>query len=220
MARTGSGRLASSSLQVIASKALDMEGRELHRVGELMLPPYSRTTTSELPSVPRYEGRFNGDGGYAGARWGRAGWPQWQVAVYCQSGGGVIISAGAPPGSGRPLPSSRLTARMVMSWSQSIWHDRRTPVRPLASSRDFSAPVIFVGSPSMNSTRQVVHRALPPQACKTSTLASCSIASTSLLSSGTSKVPYPSTVSLDIPTLYGMTDKRSEGRRAVQRGRG
>ena len=155
----------------------------------------------------------------AGARWGRAGWPQWRVAVYCQSGGGVIISAGVPPGSGRPLPSSRLTARMVMSWSQSIWHDRRTPVKPLDSSRDFSAVVIFVGSPSMNSTRQVVHRALPPQACKTSTLASCSIASTSLLSSGTSKVPYPSTVSLDIPTLYDMTDERAQARRAVQRGR-
>ena len=84
----------------------------------------------------------------------------------------------------------------------------------------FSAVVIFVGSPSMNSTRQVVHRALPPQACKTSTLASCSIASTSLLPSGTSKVPYPSTVSLDIPTLYGMTDERTPARRAGQRGRG
>ena len=126
------------------------------------------------------------------------------------------MSAGAPPGSGRPLPSSRLMARTVMSWSHSIWQDNRTPVRPLASRHAFSAAVIFVGSPSMTSTRQVVHRALPPQACKMSTLASCSMASTSRLSSGTSNVPYPSTVNLAIPLFYGMTGSGSSGgRRAV-----
>ena len=36
------------------------------------------------------------------------------------SGGGVIVSCGVPPGSGRPVPSSRLTARTLMSWSQTI----------------------------------------------------------------------------------------------------
>src|SRR4249919_3170332 len=51
----------------------------------------------------------------------------------------------------------------------------------------------------MNSTRHVVHRAFPPHACRMSTLASCSIASTMRLSAGTSNVPYPSTVSLGIP---------------------
>ena len=116
-----------------------------------------------------------------------------------------MVSAGVPPESGRPLFSSRLIARTVISWSQSIWHDRRTPVRPLASRQDFSAAVLFVGSPSTNSTRQVVHRALPPHACKMSTLASCSMASTSLLPIGTSKVPYPSTVRLGMTTLYDMT---------------
>src|SRR6185436_18604994 len=48
----------------------------------------------------------------------------------------------------------------------------------------------------MNSTRHVVQRALPPHAWRTSTFASCSIASTSRLSSGTSTGANPSTVSL------------------------
>jgi hypothetical protein len=36
-------------------------------------------------------------------------------AVQIHTGGGVISSAGGPPGSGRPDPSSRLIARTVMS---------------------------------------------------------------------------------------------------------
>ena len=57
------------------------------------------------------------------------------------------------------------------------------------------------GSPATNSTRHVVHRAFPPHACMMSTFASCSIASTSRLSAGTSNVPYPSTVNLDMPVF-------------------
>src|SRR5262245_8928368 len=48
----------------------------------------------------------------------------------------------------------------------------------------------------MNSTRHVVQRALPPHACRMSTCTSCSIATTSRLSSGTSTGADPSTVSL------------------------
>ena len=88
-----------------------------------------------------------------------------------------------------PDPSSRLIARTVMSWSQSTWHDSLIPVRPLAASRSCSATVIFDGSPSMNSTRQVVHRALPPHAWRISTPASCSIALTNRFPVGTSNVP-------------------------------
>src|SRR5512142_3186327 len=62
--------------------------------------------------------------------------------------------------------------------------------------------VIVSGSPEMNSTRHVVHRALPPQACRMSTPAFCSTASTRRFPFGTSKVPYPSTVSFGITRLY------------------
>src|SRR4051812_13282278 len=55
----------------------------------------------------------------------------------------------------------------------------------------------------MNSTRQVVQRALPPQAWRMSTLASCSIASTSRLPFSTSTVPNPSTVSLGMAPIVG-----------------
>ena len=80
------------------------------------------------------------------------------------SGGGWIVGSGVGPGSGRPLPSSRLIARTIMSWSQTIWHDSRTPVTPARLQHVLSATVIVAGSPSMNSTRHVVHRALPPHA--------------------------------------------------------
>src|SRR5205085_12228114 len=53
----------------------------------------------------------------------------------------------------------------------------------------------------MNSTRHVVHRALPPHACRMSTWASCSIASTSRLPLSTSNVPNPSTVSFGTCSL-------------------
>ena len=61
-------------------------------------------------------------------------------------------------------------ARTVMSWSQRIWQLSRTPVRPRAARTFFSAAVIWSGSPATNSTRQVVQRALPPQACSWSIL--------------------------------------------------
>ena len=76
-----------------------------------------------------------------------------------------MLAAGVGPASARPLPANRLIARTVMSWSHMIWQDSRTPVRPRAASTVRSATVIVSGSPLMNSTRQVVHRALPPQAC-------------------------------------------------------
>ena len=48
-----------------------------------------------------------------------------------------------------------------MSWSQRIWQLKRiVPSKPRASSTLFSAAVIWPGSPAMNSTRQVVQRAL------------------------------------------------------------
>src|SRR5204862_2964653 len=81
------------------------------------------------------------------------------------TGCGWMSGVGLPPASLRPLPARRLLARTVMSWSHRIWQLRRTPVRPRAASTCFSAAVIFAGSPSTNSTRQVVQRALPPQAC-------------------------------------------------------
>jgi hypothetical protein len=121
------------------------------------------------------------------------------------TGGGVIVSAGVGPGSGRPEPSRRLIACTVMSWSQRIWHERRTPVRPRAASRSTSAAVCCGGSPSTKTTRQVVQRAFPPHACRMSTWASCSMASTRRLPSGTSNVPYRSTVSLGIDPLYPST---------------
>ena len=59
-------------------------------------------------------------------------------------------------------------------------------MRPRSCSFVASASVIRDGSPSMNSTRHVVQRALPPHAWSTSTFASCSIASTSRFPCGTS----------------------------------
>src|SRR4051812_11760864 len=85
-----------------------------------------------------------------------------------------------------------------MSWSQTIWHERRTLTAPLAVRTCRSAAVIRFGSPSMNSTRHVVQRALPPHACSTSTCASCSIASTRRFPFSTSTVPKPSTVNFAI----------------------
>ena len=79
-------------------------------------------------------------------------------------------------------------ARTVMSWSQTIWHDSRTPVDALGGQHLPLGRRHRVGSPSMNSTRHVVQRALPPHACSTSTLASCSIASTRRLPASTSTV--------------------------------
>src|SRR4029079_5338403 len=80
--------------------------------------------------------------------------------------------------------------------------DKRTPVSPRAARRSRSAAVCAVGSPLMNSTRHVVHRALPPHACRMSTCASCSIARTNLFPFATSNVPNPSTVSFGIRELY------------------
>ena len=138
---------------------------------------------------------------------------------YTHSGGGVMASAGVAPGSGRPVPSNRLIARTVMSWSHRIWHDSRTPVRPRSLRRSFSAAVIVEGSPSTNSTRHVVQRALPPQACMMSTPASCSTASTNRFCAGTSNVPYPSTVSWDMCIFYGTTPHRCQCRTSRPRGR-
>ena len=76
-----------------------------------------------------------------------------------------MVSAGRGPTSLRPLPARRLMARTVMSWSQTIWQLRRTPLRPRADSTSYSPGVMVAGSPATNSTRQVVQRALPPQAC-------------------------------------------------------
>ena len=92
-------------------------------------------------------------------------------------------------------------ARTVMSRSQRIWQDRRMPGTAFWISLSFSATVITSGSPEMNSTRQVVQRALPPQACSWSTCASCSSASTRRLPSSTSTVSNPSTVSFGISYL-------------------
>src|SRR5262249_41934851 len=96
------------------------------------------------------------------------------VAALIHSGGGGIWAFGSGPGSGRPLPVRQEIARTVMSWSHTIWHESRTPVAPFAARTCCSATVIRAGSPSMNCTRQVVHRALPPHACSTSTPAFCS----------------------------------------------
>ncbi|MDB5320673.1 MAG: hypothetical protein JWN40_2304 [Phycisphaerales bacterium] len=87
----------------------------------------------------------------------------------------------------------------VMSWSQRIWQLRRTPgmaVRPLAVMTSFSAWVMVSGSPAMNWTRQVVQRALPPQAWSWSVLASSARALTRRFPVGISKSPMFSMVSL------------------------
>jgi hypothetical protein len=72
--------------------------------------------------------------------------------------------SGVFPASARPLPVRRLMARTVMSASHVIWQESRTPVNSFSASLVCSALVIRAGSPLMNSTRHVVHRALPPQA--------------------------------------------------------
>ena len=84
-------------------------------------------------------------------------------------------------------------ARTVMSWSQAIWQERRTqyPREPFSSIFVFSAWVIREGSPLTNSMRQVVQRALPPQACRISTPASCSMALTRRLPDSTSRWENP-----------------------------
>src|SRR5438067_438683 len=68
-------------------------------------------------------------------------------------------------------------------------------VTSLTAKTLYSAMVIWSGSPSTNWTRQVVQRALPPQACSWSIPASTVRALTSRLPAGTSKVPTFSTVS-------------------------
>ena len=71
---------------------------------------------------------------------------------------------GFGPASDRPLPARRLIARTVMSWSQRIWHDRRTPVALFRGQRGrLGLGDASPARPSMNSTRQVVQRARPPQ---------------------------------------------------------
>src|SRR5215510_9545964 len=65
--------------------------------------------------------------------------------------------------------------------------------------------VIRGGSPIRNSMRHVVHRALPPHACRMSTPASCSIASTRRLPDSTSTEGKPSTDSVGMRAMltYG-----------------
>src|SRR3712207_7714806 len=66
---------------------------------------------------------------------------------------------------------------------------RRPPRSPLVPSTPLSRSfAIRAGSPLTNSTRHVVHRALPPHACRMSTPASCSIAFTRRLPASTSTV--------------------------------
>src|SRR4051812_25132798 len=128
-----------------------------------------------------------------------------------------MSSAGRDPAVARPLPARRLIARTVMSWSQRIWQLRRTPVSPRAARTAFSACVIWSGSPLTNSTRQVVQRALPPQACSWSIFASSSSASTSRLPCGTSNVPTVSTVSFGTGALLrGRPPPRSLPRAEVR----
>ncbi len=112
----------------------------------------------------------------------------------------IQISSGDTglPASLRPLPAKRLMARTDISCSQRIWQLSRTLFSPLASKHAFSAGRIAVGSPLTNSTRQVVQRAFPPQACNWSMPASSVNASTKRLPAGTSNSPTPSTVSFGI----------------------
>src|SRR5262249_20172637 len=49
------------------------------------------------------------------------------------------LVGGRGPASGRPLPASRLMARTAMSWSHGIWQLSRTPDKPRAAKRSFSA---------------------------------------------------------------------------------
>src|SRR5262249_54984939 len=80
------------------------------------------------------------------------------------TGWGWISSAGRGAPAFRAPPGQGLVGRTVMSWSKGIWQLRRTPDSPRAARTVFSATVIRSGSPARNSTRQVVQRALPPQA--------------------------------------------------------
>src|SRR5439155_12948904 len=102
------------------------------------------------------------------------------------------------------------------------------PDRPRAARTFFSATVMRGGSPARNCTRQVVQRALPPQACSWSIRASSSRASTRRLPCGTSKSPTPSTVSLGMTcsfpdsckTLPAAGGLRFQGARAMHAIRG
>jgi hypothetical protein len=124
------------------------------------------------------------------------------------TGGGEMSSVGRFPASARPLPASRLIQRTVMSTSQVIWQLSRTPVNPRAASTCFSASVILSGSPATNSTRQVVHRAFPPQACNWSMWASSTSARTSRLPAATSNCPTSSTVNFGTIILPWMKSTR------------
>ena len=100
--------------------------------------------------------------------------------VSTHSGGGLISGAGVGPGSGRPLPveaADRAHGHVVVAENLAGQPDAGDALggEHAAARRRSSSPA----RRSTNSTRQVVQRALPPHACRMSTPASCSIASTS-----------------------------------------
>jgi hypothetical protein len=102
--------------------------------------------------------------------------PARSLTSYSQTGGGVDerLRRAAWVRAARAFETADRTNGHVVVAE----HLTRQPdtAEALAVSTSCSAAVIREGSPSTNSTRQVVHRALPPHACRISTFASCSIA--------------------------------------------
>src|SRR5215207_1788996 len=83
-----------------------------------------------------------------------------QAGLSTHSGSGVIWDSGCGPGPSRPVELTVITTRTFLSRSARVWHESLTcPRRFRLSSTSSSALVIFSGSPSRYSMRQVVHLA-------------------------------------------------------------
>src|SRR5215218_10210921 len=83
-----------------------------------------------------------------------------QAGLSTHSGAGVIWVSGCGPGPSRPVEVTVIDTRTFLSRSARVWHESLTcPRRFRLSSTSSSALVIFSGSPSRYSMRQVVHLA-------------------------------------------------------------
>src|SRR5215204_5711063 len=83
-----------------------------------------------------------------------------QAGLSTHSGSGVIWVSGCGPGPSRPVEVTVINTRTFLSRSARVWHESLTcPRRFRLSSTSSSALVIFSGSPSRYSMRQVVHLA-------------------------------------------------------------
>ena len=104
----------------------------------------------------------------------------------CALAGAKTLTGTVTVAAGSSKPVSGIPTGYVCTVTETL------PGAP--SGYTWSTPVIS-GSPATNSTRQVVQRARPPQACNWSMPASSSSARTRRFPWGTANVPTPSTVS-------------------------